>query len=70
MLLIMFVVGRPVRGGYYGAVPSLTDLTEGDNLRHTTDFRQVYATVAGGWLGYADTTGLLGADFSPFPMFA
>jgi uncharacterized protein (DUF1501 family) len=66
----MFVIGKPVAGGYYGALPSLTDLVEGDNLRHTTDFRRVYATVAGGWLGYPDTDGLLGGDFAPLPMFS
>ena len=62
----MFVVGKPVRGGHYGPVPSLTELTEGDNLRHTTDFRRVYATVAEGWLGYRDTGRLLGAEFRAF----
>jgi uncharacterized protein (DUF1501 family) len=66
----MFVVGKPVRGGHYGIVPSLTELTEGDNLRHTTDFRRVYATVAESWLGYRDTGRLLGADFEALPMFA
>ncbi len=65
----MFVVGKPVRGGRYGLVPSLTELTDGDNLRHTTDFRRVYATVAEGWLGYRDTGKLLGANFEGFPMF-
>jgi uncharacterized protein (DUF1501 family) len=65
----MFVIGTPVRGGHYGEVPSLTDLTEGDNLRHTTDFRRVYATATAGWLGYSDTRGLLGEDFAPFAMF-
>ena len=65
----MFVVGKPVRGGHYGPVPSLTELTEGENLRHTTDFRRVYATVADGWLGYRNTGRLLGTDFEPFPMF-
>ncbi len=67
---LMFVVGKPVKGGFYSAVPSLTDLTELDNLRHTTDFRRVYATVTEGWLGYPDTGRLLGADFPVFPMFA
>jgi uncharacterized protein (DUF1501 family) len=66
---LMFLIGKPVKGGHYGAVPSLTALIEGDNLRHTTDFRRVYATATAGWLGYADTRGLLGADFAPFPMF-
>ena len=46
-----------------------TALIEGDNLRHTTDFRRVYATATAGWLGYPDTRGLLGDDFAPLPMF-
>ena len=39
-----------VRGGFHGAEPSLTDLDDGD-LKHTTDFRAVYATVLDGVLG-------------------
>ena len=62
---LMFLIGKPVKGGHYGEVPSLTELTEGDNLRHTTDFRRVYATATAGWLGYPDTRGLLGEDFAP-----
>jgi uncharacterized protein (DUF1501 family) len=46
----MFLLGSPVRGGLYGAAPSLTDLDDGD-LRHTTDFRDVYATLLDGVLG-------------------
>lgn len=66
---LMFVIGKPVKGGHYGLVPSLTELSEGDNLRHTTDFRRVYATATQGWLGYPDTRSLLGEDFAPFPLF-
>ena len=40
----MFVVGPGVKGGAVGAHPSLADLDDGD-LRHHTDFRQVYATL-------------------------
>lgn len=40
----VFVLGEPVRGGFYGDQPSLTDLTD-DDLRTTTDFRDVYATL-------------------------
>lgn len=46
----MFVVGSGIRGGIYGQQPSLTDLDDGD-LRFTTDFRSVYATVLNNWLG-------------------
>ncbi|MEV6373312.1 DUF1501 domain-containing protein [Micromonospora musae] len=38
------LVGVPVRGGLYGEPPSLTDLDDGD-LKFTTDFRDVYATI-------------------------
>ncbi len=37
----VFVVGAPVKGGFYGDEPSLTDLDDGD-LKATTDFRDVY----------------------------
>jgi len=37
----VFVAGLPVRGGFYGEEPSLTDLDNGD-LKPTTDFRDIY----------------------------
>ncbi|TNC19959.1 DUF1501 domain-containing protein [Amycolatopsis alkalitolerans] len=40
----VFLAGNGVRGGFYGAQPSLTDLDHGD-LKESTDFRAVYATV-------------------------
>src|SRR3989442_5063547 len=40
----MFVIGKGVKGGFYGTPPSLTDLDDG-NLKMTTDFRRVYATA-------------------------
>jgi uncharacterized protein (DUF1501 family) len=42
----MFVLGDGVKGGLYGEPPSLTDLDDGD-LKYTTDFRDVYATLLG-----------------------
>jgi uncharacterized protein (DUF1501 family) len=66
---LMFAVGNQVKGGHYGQVPSLTQLDEGDNLIHTTDFRRVYATMIAGWLGHRDTRELLNGDFEPFEMF-
>jgi uncharacterized protein (DUF1501 family) len=66
---LMFVAGKPVKGGQYGSVPSLTQLDSGDNLIHTTDFRRVYATMIAGWLGLRDTQQLLKGDFTPFNMF-
>ena len=37
----VFVAGAPVKGGFYGDEPSLTELDDGD-LKTTTDFRDVY----------------------------
>lgn len=65
----MYVIGKPVRGGHYGVAPSLTDLDEGGNLRFTTDFRRVYASVIEGWLGHRDSKALLGGSFETFPVF-
>src|SRR5581483_7142940 len=66
---LMFVAGKPVKGGQYGTVASLTKLDPGDNLVFTTDFRRVYATMISGWLGLKDTHELLNGDFQPFDMF-
>ncbi len=46
----VFLLGDKVRGGFFGAQPSLTDLDDGD-LKQTTDFRDVYATVLADVLG-------------------
>jgi uncharacterized protein (DUF1501 family) len=46
----LFAIGGAVKGGIYGEHPSLTDLDRGD-LKFSTDFRAVYATVIEKWLG-------------------
>ncbi len=43
-----FLMGGRVKGGLYGAQPSLTDLQGGD-LKHSLDFRRLYATAARFW---------------------
>ena len=40
----------------YGAYPSLTDLDDGD-LKYTTDFRRVYATLLDRWLNADSSSG-------------
>jgi len=57
----MFVSGAAVKGGVYGAYPSLTDLDNGD-LKYTTDFRRIYATLLDNWLN-ADSTTILKKKF-------
>jgi uncharacterized protein (DUF1501 family) len=64
----MFVSGAKVKAGIYGAYPSLTDTDNGD-LKYTTDFRRVYATMLDGWLN-ADSTKVLNNRFEPLPLFA
>ncbi len=66
----MFVIGNQVKGGHYGKLPSLTELTEGDNLAYTTDFRKVYQTMTQGWLGHGESASLLGGDFGTFDLFS
>jgi uncharacterized protein (DUF1501 family) len=51
----VLILGAPVRGGFYGDEPSLTDLTDGD-LKTTTDFRDVYHELL---------TRTLGTDSAP-----
>ena len=65
----MFVFGSGVKGGMYGQHPSLTDLDDG-NLKMTTDFRRVYATMVKEWLGYDDTASILKGSFDPIGIFA
>jgi uncharacterized protein (DUF1501 family) len=45
----MFVIGAGVKGGVHGTHPSMTDLDNGD-LKFTTDFRSVYATILDQWM--------------------
>lgn len=63
----MFLIGTGVRGGLHGNYPSLTDLDNG-NLKMTTDFRSVYASVLGDWLGY-DADAILGKTWTRLPLF-
>jgi len=53
----VFVLGRKVRGGIYGQMPSLQD-TDFGNLIPTVDFRAVYATLAECWLNRSTDRGL------------
>jgi len=57
----VLVIGEPVNGGFHGDQPSLTNLDNGD-LKFTTDFRSVYATLLDKVLG-ADPAQALGQDF-------
>ncbi|RMH69598.1 MAG: DUF1501 domain-containing protein, partial [Actinomyces sp.] len=64
-----FLVGPRVRGGLYGVQPSLADLDRRGDLRHTVDFRSVYASVLQGWLN-TDGAALLGSGHEDLGLFA
>ena len=67
---LMFVAGKPVKGGHYGAPSSLTALMPDGNLQYTVDFRRVYATMIEGWLQHKDSAAVLRDKFETFPIFA
>ncbi len=58
--------GASGKGGLIGKLPSLTDLDDGD-LKHHTDFRQVYAALLDNWLGL-DSVPVLGRKYAPVPL--
>jgi uncharacterized protein (DUF1501 family) len=64
----VFLIGGGVKGGLYGDHPSL-DALEAGNLRYTTDFRSVYATVIEKWLK-RPSSGIVGAGFPQLPLLA
>jgi uncharacterized protein (DUF1501 family) len=59
----MFLSGPKLPQLQVGAIPSLTDLDDGD-LKYHTDFRQVYATVIEHWLRQTSEHSL-GGRFEP-----
>ena len=66
---VAFVLGGGVKGGQYSTPVSLTDLVLGDNLRHTVDFRNVYATLIEEFLGHKQSEDILGDKFKTLGMF-
>jgi uncharacterized protein (DUF1501 family) len=62
-----FLIGAGVKGGRYGAPPSLTQFDKNGNLVHSVDFRTLYATAAQGWLG-VDAEAIVGKGFAPLPV--
>ncbi len=61
---MLFCIGNPVRGGFYGAQPSLaaSELDIGGNPKFQVDFRAVYSTILNRWLG-AEARAILGAQY-------
>jgi uncharacterized protein (DUF1501 family) len=59
---VVFVAGHPVKGGFYGEPPSITKLSEGNQI-YNLDFRRVYATVLDQVIG-VDPAAFLGKKFA------
>jgi uncharacterized protein (DUF1501 family) len=62
------VVGSAVKGGRYGAPPSLAALDANGNPVMTVDFRSYFATALQGWLG-VDAEPVVGKGFEPIALF-
>lgn len=66
---LAFLLGGGVKGGLYGARPALDRLDDNGDLKFTTDFRRVYATAIGPWLG-GDARVVLGEAHEPLRCLA
>jgi uncharacterized protein (DUF1501 family) len=60
---VFLINGRLKKGRVYNEAPDLSNLDEGD-LKHTVDFRQIYATLIRKWLK-TDDAAILGGKFDP-----
>jgi len=64
----LIVIGRSVKGGFYGQPSPLGNLDDRGDLRVTTDFRRVYAAVLEEWLE-ADARSLIGRNYQSLGLF-
>ena len=65
---VAFVVGKPIKGGFYGEYPSLdlSEQLEGD-MHFNNDFRGIYATVLDQWMGI-NPLAVLDKNYEQFDM--
>jgi uncharacterized protein (DUF1501 family) len=65
-----FIIGDHVKGGLYSEYPSLEpgDWLNGEDLRHTFDFRGVYGTLLEQWMGM-DPTEIVGGTYEQLRPF-
>ncbi|MEL6615227.1 MAG: DUF1501 domain-containing protein, partial [Bacteroidota bacterium] len=66
----LFLFGPSAVGGMFGTAPDLSDLDGTGNVRHETDFRQIYATLLRDWFGLdaATTATVLGGEYTPLAL--
>jgi uncharacterized protein (DUF1501 family) len=63
----VFLAGPSVKAGLHGETPPLARLDGNGDLHWSIDFRRVYATLLGDWLGVPDKE-ILGGDYPPLPL--
>jgi uncharacterized protein (DUF1501 family) len=63
----MFLAGAAVKAGLIGEHPSLQDLQDGD-VKHHTDFREVYSAVIQNWF-QCESEPILKGQFPPVDLF-
>src|SRR5215210_1988250 len=65
-----FIIGDQIKGGLYSEYPSLEpgDWLNGEDLRHTFDYRGVYGTLLEQWLGL-DPTAIVGGTYEQLKPF-
>jgi uncharacterized protein (DUF1501 family) len=65
-----FIIGDNVKGGLYSEYPSIEpgDWLNGEDMRHTFDFRGVYGTLLEQWLGL-DPTEIVGGTYEQLKPF-
>jgi len=68
----LFVIGRNVYGGVYGANPDLSDLDNNGDIKFKYDFRQLYATLLTQQLGMPlnRMSDVLQKDFETLPLIS
>jgi uncharacterized protein (DUF1501 family) len=65
-----FIIGNHVNGGLYADYPSLkvSDLSDGEDLAHTYDYRGMYASILEQWIGL-EPDPIVGGNFEQLPIF-
>ena len=64
----VYLIGQSIKAGHYGEAPDWSSLNADGNVKHTIDFRRVYASIMQDWMG-ADSAGLLNGRFDTLPVF-
>jgi uncharacterized protein (DUF1501 family) len=66
-----YIIGDRVKGGLYAEYPPLdpSQWENGEDLKHTIDFRGVYGTLLEQWLGI-ESASIVGGTYEQVPVFS